>query len=68
MSPTTDTTYFGRVISTHDNCVKDSDPVTVTAVNITASIDAPVQTDCSGTLTFTANPSGCDSCVVTTEC
>jgi hypothetical protein len=64
VSPTGNTCYFGRVISTQDtpDCVKDSDQVTVTVTNITPTITVTGNDGCTtGVLTLTASPAGCDS-------
>ena len=64
VSPTSATTYFGRVISTQDDpdCVKDSAPVNVTVEDITPTITVSGNVGCTtGELTLTASPAGCDS-------
>ena len=64
VSPTADTTYFGRVISTQDDpdCVKDSPTVLVTVENITPEIAVGGGGACNtGALTLTATPTGCES-------
>ena len=64
VSPTADTTYFGRVISTQDDpdCVKDSPAVRVTVENITPEITVGGGGACNtGDLTLTATPAGCES-------
>jgi hypothetical protein len=58
VSPTANTTYYGRVISTQDtpDCVKDSGEVTVTVTTITVTLDVAGEESCgSGNLTFTAS-------------
>ena len=64
VSPTADTTYFGRVISTQDDpdCVKDSPEVLVTVEDITPEIAVGGGGACNtGALTLTATPAGCES-------
>jgi hypothetical protein len=64
VSPSVDTTYTGRVISTQDtpDCVKDSGPVTVHVTNITVTLQVTGGEACnSGALTVTASPAGCTS-------